>query len=314
MGRVKNQRFKEEQNMDLRWLEDVLILLEEGNLTRAAQRRAITQPAFSRRIRAFESWLGHDILDRDVNRVKIRDSARNSETEIRALIQRLNGLQKKMLLADTEQKNLTVTAQHSLALSVFPDFITLVNKEIESLTYRLKTADHPDCMSTLIRGDADIMLCYETLKGPKLPLDHTFLSMTWGVDCLVPVISSALMSSLHSHGSATAPIPVITFPKGSFFDRVLSSVSYSDVEHNPMLNIICESSFTAGAREMVLNGIGLAWVPMSLVSRKIESGELIDLSRTYGSVPLEVSLYARPEGNLNKTIVNELQRLRGRLD
>ena len=31
--------------MDLRWLEDVLILLEEGNLTRAAQRRAITQPA-----------------------------------------------------------------------------------------------------------------------------------------------------------------------------------------------------------------------------------------------------------------------------
>mgnify|MGYP000229594305 CR=1 FL=1 len=88
--------------MDLRWLEDVLILLEEGNLTRAAQRRAITQPAFSRRIRAFESWLGHDILDRDVNRVKIRDSARNNETEIRALIQRLNGLQKRMLLADAD--------------------------------------------------------------------------------------------------------------------------------------------------------------------------------------------------------------------
>ena len=149
--------------MDLRWLEDVLILLEEGNLTRAAQRRAITQPAFSRRIRAFESWLGHDILDRDVNRVKIRDSARNNETEIRALIQRLNGLQKRMLLADAEQKQLTVTVQHSLALSVFPDFISLVNKEIEPLRYRLKTGDHPDCMSTLIRRDADIMLCYETL-------------------------------------------------------------------------------------------------------------------------------------------------------
>ena len=297
--------------MDLRWLEDVLILLEEGNLTRAAQRRAITQPAFSRRIRAFESWLGHDILDRDVNRVKIRDSARNNETEIRALIQRLNGLQKRMLLADAEHKQLTVTTQHSLALSVFPDFISLVNREIEPLTYRLTTGDHPACMSTLIRGDADIMLCYETLAGPKLPLDHTFLIVTWGVDCLVPVVSSALITSLNSEGPTPAPIPIITFPKHSFFDRVLASVAYRDVEHNPNLKVICESSFTAGAREMVLNGIGLAWVPMSLVSRKIESGELTDLSEVYGSVVLKISLYARPKGTLNNTIVNKLKLLRG---
>ena len=32
--------------MDMNWLDDVLILLEEGNMTRAAARRNITQPAF----------------------------------------------------------------------------------------------------------------------------------------------------------------------------------------------------------------------------------------------------------------------------
>lgn len=298
--------------MDLRWLEDVLILLEEGNMTRAAQRRAITQPAFSRRIRAFERWLGHDILDRDVNRVKIRDSTRNSEPEIRALIQRLSELQKKMCLADTEQKHLTVTAQHSLALSIWSDFITLVNTAIEPLTYRLKTANQPDCISTLIRGDADIMLSYETRNGPKLPFDDTFLRMTWGVDCLVPVISAALMATLHLNGSSPEPIPLITFPKHTFFDRVLSSASYKDVEHNPIFKVICESSFSAGAREMVLSDIGLAWVPMSLVSREIESGKLIDLSKKYGSVALQITIYARPEGNLNKAIVDKLQLLRSR--
>ena len=57
--------------MDLRFLEDVLILLEEGNMTRAAARRNITQPAFSRRIRAFETWLGVEVLDRGVNSVEI---------------------------------------------------------------------------------------------------------------------------------------------------------------------------------------------------------------------------------------------------
>ena len=43
--------------MDMNWLDDVLILLEEGNMTRAAARRNITQPAFSRRIEALKTGL-----------------------------------------------------------------------------------------------------------------------------------------------------------------------------------------------------------------------------------------------------------------
>ena len=46
--------------MDFRWLEDALILIEERNLSRAAARRNVTQPAFSRRIRALEDWVGID--------------------------------------------------------------------------------------------------------------------------------------------------------------------------------------------------------------------------------------------------------------
>lgn len=299
--------------MDLRWLEDVLILLEEGNLTRAAQRRGITQPAFSRRIRAFENWLGQDILDREVNRVKILDSARNSEAEIRALIQRLNGLQKKMSFSGAEQKHLTITAQHALALSMFNDFVTLVNTEIEPMTYRLKTGNQPECISTLIRGDADILLCYEALNDPKLPFDDTFHAMTWGDDTLVPVVGGALMSSVHADGSSQEPIPTITFPKHTFYDRALTSaplVSYKDVEHDPRFKVVCESSFSAGVREMALNGIGLAWLPLSLVSQEIKSGKLRNLSDVYGSVELKITLYARPEGELNNIIVNELRRLR----
>ena len=57
--------------MDMQWLDDVLVLLEEGNMTRAAARRNITQPAFSRRIRGFEDWLGTTVLQRGTNRVDI---------------------------------------------------------------------------------------------------------------------------------------------------------------------------------------------------------------------------------------------------
>jgi hypothetical protein len=39
---------QKDDRMDMHWLDDVLVLLEEGNMTRAAMRRNVTQPAFSR--------------------------------------------------------------------------------------------------------------------------------------------------------------------------------------------------------------------------------------------------------------------------
>jgi LysR family transcriptional regulator, hypochlorite-specific transcription factor HypT len=50
--------------MDLVWLEDFLAIAEEGGFSRAAERRHVTQPALSRRIRALEQWLGTPLFER----------------------------------------------------------------------------------------------------------------------------------------------------------------------------------------------------------------------------------------------------------
>src|SRR5574337_230523 len=50
--------------MELKWLEDFLSLAETGSFSRSAEQRHVTQPAFSRRIRALESWLGVALIDR----------------------------------------------------------------------------------------------------------------------------------------------------------------------------------------------------------------------------------------------------------
>jgi DNA-binding transcriptional LysR family regulator len=52
--------------MELRWLQDFLMVAETGNFTRAAERRNTSQAAFSRRIKSLEAWLGFDLIDRSV--------------------------------------------------------------------------------------------------------------------------------------------------------------------------------------------------------------------------------------------------------
>ena len=48
--------------MELIWLEDFLMLADTLNFSRAAELRHVTQPAFSRRIRALEGWVGADLF------------------------------------------------------------------------------------------------------------------------------------------------------------------------------------------------------------------------------------------------------------
>jgi DNA-binding transcriptional LysR family regulator len=57
-------------------------------------------------------------------------------------------------------------------------------------------------------------------------------------------------------------------------------------------NTFSVSAFSSGTRELVLNGLGIGWLPFSMVYREIESGALISLAHRYGQEALQVVIYA----------------------
>jgi len=116
--------------MDMNWLDDVLILLEEGNMTRAAARRNITQPAFSRRIRSFENWLGVRVLDRGTNKINITPTLRSNESEIRALVTRINDLKGKLAHYDPASTIVSIAAQHSPIFYCLSRHVTTCKKTL----------------------------------------------------------------------------------------------------------------------------------------------------------------------------------------
>ena len=50
--------------MQLEWLEDFIELAQVRSLSRAAENRCVTHPAFGRRIRALEDWAGVALIER----------------------------------------------------------------------------------------------------------------------------------------------------------------------------------------------------------------------------------------------------------
>ena len=278
--------------MDLDWLDDVLVLLEEGNMTRAARRRNITQPAFSRRIRGFEDWLGTDILDRGSNSVAISPALSTNEAEIRALIARIRDLRSRISRFDPDGQTVTIAAQHAPIFSTFPDMALHARRALPAITFRLRAANLSDCVSLFLRGDAGLLLCYESTGATPLPFGDSIKRALWGVDYLIPVVGGQLRYAVTGDGDVPRDTPAIVYPQTSYFGQVLGRAEKPFGTPDFCANPTCESAFSSGIRELVLKGIGVGWLPFSMAHREIESGALVSLANRLGKLPLDIALYA----------------------
>ncbi|MCX8955674.1 LysR family transcriptional regulator, partial [Ruegeria sp. NA] len=72
--------------------DDILAVLDGGSLTRAAEKRLLTQSAFTRRIRLIENSVGATLFDRRRKPVSLMPGIQSLEPELRELSTRLHKL------------------------------------------------------------------------------------------------------------------------------------------------------------------------------------------------------------------------------
>ena len=278
--------------MDMQWLDDVLVLLEERNMTRAAARRNITQPAFSRRIRSFEDWLGVEVLDRRINRIEICPALATNEGEIRALVARLKELRTKIAHHDPVASVVAIAAQHAPVFSTFPDMALRARSAFPGIRFRMRAGNLSDCATLFLRGDTSMLLCYEAQSIGPMPFGSEVQRELWGHDYLIPVVGGVLRYSVKDNREIPRDTPAIVYPDDSYFGEVLGKNERVFGTAGCSVNPVCQTAFSSGTREMVLKGLGVGWLPFSMAHREIESGELISLSNQFGQEPLDVAIYA----------------------
>lgn len=105
--------------MELKWLEDYLALVDAGNFTTAANLRHLSQPAFSRRIQALESWLGVELIDRSKKPFRFTPAAKAHEATLRNLVNAMYQARNQIKYSFRDQVSLSVAAQHSLLVTPF---------------------------------------------------------------------------------------------------------------------------------------------------------------------------------------------------
>ena len=280
------------------WIEDFLTLVEAGTFSRAAALRHVTQPAFSRRIQLLEAWLGVELVDRSIQPMRLTAVAERHVPAFRALLRDLSQLRSRMQSEHNGSARIVLATQHSLTMTRLPALLELlIQNHGPRIDFKVRSENRDECVALFMRGEADLLLCMEEKDDSLYKLVSETLRLPFGQEKLVPLsVPGKKGRALHAP-RAGKPLNLLAFPPDSFLGRVMYEQVFSALLQNHNVEIVHESVFLAGVKEMLLAGLGMAWLPESLVERELKSGALVALTTPGGvfkPVTLQLGLYRSP--------------------
>ncbi|MEW5423604.1 LysR family transcriptional regulator [Amorphus sp. 3PC139-8] len=263
--------------MRLEWLDDILAVLETGSLAAAAERRFVTQPAFSRRIMAIEAHLGVELLDRSRRPARMKPAVRDQRERIQELATGLRTLQDDLRRQDRQVQNrVVISCQHAITTSIAPSLVERLSAD-KALSIRLRSANREECYAQLMTKQADMALLYESETEPLPPADDYLERIEVGSEPLLPVFATNRVEKLNQD-YALGEIPIIAYPPEVFLGKVMNQEVLAGFAQLSFIRKRAETALTLAVKQLASAGVGVAWLPDSLVASDVEAGRLSDLS------------------------------------
>ncbi len=280
------------KTLNLSWLEDFLALSTSGNFSRAADERHMTQPAFSRRIRALEAWLGADLFDRSGQPATLTDTGQWFVGLANGLLQRAARLPAEAkAVSEANAMTLRIASTHALSLTFMPPWLRGMEAKLPMGPVSLVSDVLPRCEAMLVQGQVQFVLCHSHAKVPRTLSEQSYPCHVVGSDRLIPV--SAATKSGHAKHSLMAlkgTASLLSYSPESGIGRILKELKGADIESLSRQSVV--TAHTASVlRSMVLDGRGVAWLPHSLIADDLARGILVEAASESWHIELEVSLF-----------------------
>jgi DNA-binding transcriptional LysR family regulator len=281
--------------MELKWLEDFVCLANIGSFWKASEERHVSQPAFSRRIRALEDWLGVTLIDRSSYPVTLTPYGRQFLPYAQEIMKTSKSVREEFrLLAGSRADELRIATLHTLSLKLVPELI-------EALI-----AAHPSAKAVVIPSIQGVEHHFDALANGMVHLLVTYgddgasaagisqidslEECTIAADEMVPVAAAGLARrlKLRDLGTARGQVPYLAYSSFSFSERLIAPVARM---LGNRLKVVCEGSLSEGLAVLARRGMGVAWLPAQTIAEDLERKDLIVVGGAEYRVPLTIKAY-----------------------
>ncbi len=281
--------------MELYWLQDFLALVRSGSFSRAAMERHVTQSTFSRRIQALEDWVGTPLFDRGARPVELTSAGQQmlpiAVGSVEPLLDFRASIRSNSADAAPAVSFLMPTA---CSAGIFPALLARLNREIGPLVGRGSVRPIDELAERYAAGEADLALSY---RHPALPrptgIEH-LEAIEIGDEPMVPVCAP------QRHGtpgfglptSSDTPLAYLPYGRSSFIGRAVDDEVARRVAQ-VRVHKLFEDPLIFVLKELTLQGLGVAWLPLSTIERNLGDGSLRRAGGGDWDIPLTVELLRR---------------------
>ena len=278
--------------MDLDWLKDFLVLAERRNFSRAAHARNVTQPAFSRRIRALEDWIGTPLFVRGAQGATLTPSGVHFRPIAEEMMRVLHRGRRETKAMGEREASLSIAATHALSFTFFPHWIRKHLHFQELGTLNLISDSMEGCEEIMLGGEVDFLLCHYHADAPTRFEADQFQRISVGSDTLVAVCAP----DAEGHGlwplatTSERTSRLLAYSQASGLGRILSAQQGKRGGADG-LETVFTSHHAATLMTMALEGHGVAWLPQTLVEDELAHGRLVRAGPEAADIPVEIRLF-----------------------
>ncbi len=257
--------------MLLRQLQTFASIFELGSLTAAAEHLHLSQPAVSRQLKALEKELGAELCLRRGHAVLPTPGGE----VVYAYAQRLMSLQRDLrqqvaTLAAPGAGSLTLSCVDTVAVYTLPDLLQEFLREHPAVHVHVHTLPTRNAVAEVLGLEADLALTTTPVTHPRLrclPLfeDPVALVASRGIAASLP--PSPTLNELQD-------LPFIAYEAGTHLRALVDAVLE---QHGIRPRIALEFDGHEAVREVLLRGLGVAFVPLSTARSDIAQGLLVRL-------------------------------------
>ena len=271
LRRVDNAR------METKWLEDFVSLAETRSFSRSAQLRHVTQPAFSRRIQALESWAGADLVDRSSYPTRLTPAGKTLYNQAIEILQAVQSTRAMLRVHSTSGKDIIDFAvPHTLAFTFFPTWVSGLRNDFGLFKSRLIALNVHDAVMRLVEGGCDLLIAYHHESQPIQLDPQRYEMVSLGREVMAPYCKPGLdgLPLFPLPGTADVPLPFLGYAPGAYLSRV-TDLALKQAPEPAYLDRVYETDMAEGLKAMAIEGHGIAFLPHSAAKKELKAKKLI---------------------------------------
>jgi len=259
--------------MDERRLSYFLAVVDEGSVTRAAQRLRVAQPSLSQALRAFESELGVQLFYRVGRGLRLSTAGEALIGPARQIQRAINEARNAITgVLELRTGKLEVAALATLAVDPMASLIGRFRARYPGVEVRVLESESADQVGTLVReGACELGAAHLPLSRPQLiahPLGKQELQF------VLPPHTSAGERPLGTRELARTPL--VVSPPGTS-TRMLLEQALAAVGVTPQIAV--QTAAREAIIPLVLAGAGAALLPAPLAQEAQRRGAVVRSAR-----------------------------------